>query len=56
MDKAHYIVFHPDHQRQQAKVQAIAMVNQRVLTNWTGNIFVDKIGVGNEDPFVFNDP
>lgn len=56
MDKAHYIIFHPDHQRQQTKVQAIAMVNQRVQPNWTGIIYVDKIGDGNEDPFVFNDP
>jgi hypothetical protein len=56
MDKAHYIIFHPDHQRQLVSVQAIAIVNQLPLMNWTGNIYVDKIGVGNEDPFIFNDP
>ena len=56
MNKAHYIIFHPDHQRQLTRVKATAMVSKQVLTNWTGNICVDKVGVGNEDPFVFNDP
>jgi len=56
MNKAHYIIFHPDHARQQTPVQAIAFVQGQVLKNWHGNIYVDKIGFGNEDPFVFNDP
>lgn len=56
MTKAHYIVFHPDSQRDQKDVQAKAMVNQIIVENWTGEIFVDKILNGNEDPFVFNDP
>lgn len=56
MDKAHYIIFHPDNARQQTTVHATAMVQGQVLKNWKGNIYVDRIGVGNEDPFVFNDP
>lgn len=56
MDKANYIIFHPDNARQMIKVCATVMINKQILTNWTGNIYVDQIGVGNEDPFVFNDP
>jgi hypothetical protein len=56
MNKAHYIIFHPDHARQQTPVRAIAMVQGQVLKNWSGNIYVDRIGIGNEDPFVFNAP
>lgn len=56
MDKAHYIIFHPDHAREQIPVQAIASVHGQILKNWSGKIYVDKIGIGNEDPFVFNDP
>ena len=32
------------------------MVNQGVKPNWTGDIYVDKIAFGNEDPFVFINP
>jgi hypothetical protein len=56
MNKAHYIIFHPDHARQQTTVQATVMVHDQILKNWNGNIYVDRIGIGNEDPFVFNDP
>jgi hypothetical protein len=55
MNKAHYIVFHPDRQRDEIAAQAIVLVNGKLTTNWTGKIWVDKIGKGNEDPFVFND-
>lgn len=56
MNKAHYIIFHPEKKRQKINVQATALVNKQILTNWVGDIYVDKIGEGNEDPFVFNDP
>jgi hypothetical protein len=56
MDKANYIIFHPDHVRQKIKVSATVMVNNLIVSNWEGNIHVDKIGAGNEDPFVFNNP
>lgn len=56
MDKANYIIFHPDHARQITQVRATVMENKQILTNWKGNIYVDQIGVGNEDPFVFYEP
>ncbi len=56
MSKAHYIIFHPEYARQHIIVQAIALVQGQVLKNWSGKIYVDQIGVGNEDPFVFCDP
>ncbi len=58
--KAHYIIFHPEHQRQKQAVSATSLVGGKIVLNWTGDIFVDKIvngnEDGNEDPFVFNDP
>ena len=56
LEKAYYIIFHPDHQRQLTRVKATVMVGQRVLTSWAGDIYVDMINAGNEDPFVFNNP
>lgn len=56
MNKAHYIIFHPDRARQIANVQATVMVKKKILANWNGDIFVDQIGKGNEDPYVFNNP
>lgn len=56
MSKANYLVFHPDNARERTNVHAIAMVNGQLSLNWQGDIWVDSIGVGNEDPFVFNDP
>ncbi len=58
MKKAHYIIFHPESggQRQKINVQAMALVNGIFIEEWLGDIYVDRIGVGNEDPFVFNDP
>jgi len=56
MDKAHYIIFHPEKSRQKIKVLAKSLINNQLIENWTGNIFVDCIGVGNEDPFIFNNP
>jgi hypothetical protein len=56
MTKANYIIFHPDNARQQEHVQAVAMVQGQVVDNWNGNVWVDRIGHGNEDPFVFFDP
>ena len=55
MNKAHYIIFHPDYARQQVKVKATALVNNQLVKNCQGNIWVDQIGVGNEDPFVFGE-
>lgn len=54
--KANYIIFHPDSQRESVPVKALAIENNKLVTNWVGNIFVDSIGKGNEDPFVFSDP
>lgn len=56
MNKANYIVFHPDKSRESTNVSAIAMIDEQVNKKWNGNIYVDTIGNGNEDPFVFNDP
>jgi hypothetical protein len=56
MVHAHYIVFHPDYVRQRVRVNATALVGGILDTAWAGEIYVDAIGNGNEDPFVFNDP
>jgi len=54
--KANYIIFHPDSQREKVSVQALALENNKLDTDWVGNIFVDCMGNKNEDPFVFSDP
>jgi hypothetical protein len=54
--KANYIIFHPDSERDKVTVKALALVNNKLDANWIGDVFVDKIGIGNEDPFVFSDP
>lgn len=56
MNAAHYILFHPDKQRDQVEVNATIKQGGLVFKNWVGKVFVDKIFVGNEDPFVFTDP
>ncbi len=56
MNKAHYIIFHPNKHRQSINVKATALVNNKIEENWQGNIWVDKIGDNNEDPYVFNNP
>jgi len=53
---AHYIIFHPENQRQRYLATATAMINNIPHQNWIGDIYVDRINVGNEDPFVFNNP
>lgn len=55
MNKAHYLIFHPDYARQSVKVKATALVNNQLVKNWQGTIWVDEIGEGNEDPFVFGE-
>jgi hypothetical protein len=52
---AHYIVFHPENKRQQIFVHAVALEKNGINQNWRGNIWVDCIGIGNEDPYIFND-
>lgn len=52
--KANYIIFHPDYARDQVKVTGEAIVGNRLQRKWKGDIWVDAIGNGNEDPFVFN--
>jgi len=52
----HYIIFHPDNQRDQPLINATALSNRNPLENWQGRVHVDKIEFSNEDPFVFNDP
>ena len=54
--KIHYIIFHPEHERQSQRVNATSSVLDKINSNWQGKIYVDKIGIGNEDPFVFNTP
>jgi hypothetical protein len=54
--KAHYLIFHPEKQRQKQKVSATSMIGNQVVKNWEGDIYIDCIGAGNEDPFVFHDP
>lgn len=56
MNEAHYILFHPDKQREQVEVKATIIENNNIISSWVGKIFVDKIYIGNEDPFVFTDP
>lgn len=56
MDKAHYIIFHPDKARQAINAKATVIENGQVNTTWEGKICVDSIDNGNEDPFVFSDP
>lgn len=56
MDKAHYIIFHPESKRQIIDAKASAIENGQVNTAWKGKICVDCINKGNEDPFVFSDP
>ena len=41
MNKANYIIFHPDNKRQSIEVQATAMVKNKLLIDWKGNIYVD---------------
>lgn len=52
--KANYIIFHPDRQRECVEVKATAIKNAVVQENWNGKIWVDQVGQGNEDPFVFH--
>jgi hypothetical protein len=58
MNKANYIIFHPDSARPRVTVQATALSKNKLIPKWNGDIYVDSIGYGksNEDPFVFNDP
>jgi hypothetical protein len=56
VDKAHYIIFHPESKRQIIDAKASAIENGQVNTAWEGKICVDCINKGNEDPFVFSDP
>jgi hypothetical protein len=55
-NRANYIIFHPDYARQQVSVEATAILDNVIQPKWGGNIFVDAIGNGNEDPFIFHDP
>lgn len=56
MNKANYIIFHPEIKRKSEFVSATVIRGNEVLKEWKGNVYVDKIGEGNEDPFVFNNP
>lgn len=53
---AHYIIFHPESNRELVNVHATVVQNGRVQEDWSGRIWVDGVENGNEDPFVFNDP
>lgn len=52
---ANYIVFHPESSRQNVNVSGIAKIGDSISHDWIGNVWVDKIGIGNEDPYVFSD-
>lgn len=54
MNRANYIIFHPDSARQPVKVSASCIRNGKVFNDWIGKIWVDDIYNGNEDPFVFS--
>jgi len=56
VDKAHYIIFHPESKRQIIDAKASAIENGQVNTAWEGKIYVDRINNGNEDPFVYTHP
>ena len=56
MNKANYIIFHPDFERDNIFVSATSIEENKIIENWVGKIYVDKINNGNEDPFVFNNP
>lgn len=55
MSIAHYIIFHPERARQAVKVSAKILSKNIVTSTWEGTIWVDKVRVGNEDPFVFTE-
>lgn len=55
MSRANYIIFHPDSARDKVTVMAHSLVGNRLNKKWIGDIWVDAIGNGNEDPYVFND-
>jgi hypothetical protein len=55
MNRANYVIFHPDYARQSVKVSARTIENGKLKTDWKGKIWVDEIRKGNEDPFVFQD-
>jgi hypothetical protein len=56
MTNAHYIIFHPDDQRQSVEVSALALDRGKTIKNWRGKVWVDQLDCGNEDPFIFNNP
>lgn len=55
MTRANYIIFHPDNARQQVSVIAESVVGTKLNKRWSGDIWVDAVGMGNEDPYVFHD-
>jgi hypothetical protein len=54
MTRANYIIFHPDYARERVSVEATSIVGKKLFKRWQGYIWVDAIGNGNEDPYVFN--
>lgn len=56
MKTLNYLIFHPEIQREKVEVRATVQIGDSVQNGWVGEIWVDKIGNGNEDPFVFNNP
>ena len=55
MDKAHYIIFHPESKRQIIDAKASAIENGQVNTAWEGKIYVDRINNGKRS-IRFSDP
>ncbi|RAW01556.1 hypothetical protein [Pseudochryseolinea flava] len=53
MNRANYIIFHPDNARDPVRVSATSLVGGKIKRNWLGTIWVDAVGNGNEDPYVF---
>lgn len=55
MNRANYVIFHPEYARQSVQISARAIENGELKTDWKGEIWVDEIRKGKEDPFVFPD-
>lgn len=51
--KSHYLIFHPDRERELVKISGKAIINNQLKDDWTGMIWSDK-RKHNEDPFIYD--
>lgn len=57
MQRAHYVVYHPDRNRKEVAVEATALVDNEPVSGWQGIISIDFPAVDeNKDPFVYVEP